>query len=295
MGSAPESREGHEASLPTLAVSSMLPKSHGVQIFPLSGLLPADQTAGVQDRGLREAHWMRPRAYRHRLGDPSCWLLNPLPRLKPPSFDLGLGGSVASPPRSRKVTTTQPADCRSPQINAKKHRRADTLEQRERRFWSPPGPQVGPWALTGTRVLWVGPCLTASRGLYSCRRRGRPESGLIKLHTPGMDRTAGPQPQGHGSGAGGWSAVARRPRMAPQRSAARPAVRLESPIWPSSTSVTANIPEMRTWACLDGRNRNFVPQDFQPNFRGCMQPQEHLLCLEAGCPRLWDGVQFPGS
>ena len=92
MGSAPESREGHEASLPTPAVSSMLPKSHGVQIFPLSGLLPANQTAGVQDRGLREAHWMRPRAYRHRLGDPSCWLLNPLPRLKPPSFDLGLGG-----------------------------------------------------------------------------------------------------------------------------------------------------------------------------------------------------------
>ena len=60
MGRAPESREGHEASLPTPAVSSMLPKSHGVQIFPLSGLLPAGRTAGVQDRGLRETPWMRP-------------------------------------------------------------------------------------------------------------------------------------------------------------------------------------------------------------------------------------------
>lgn len=154
---------------------------------------------------------MRPRACRHHLGGPSRQLLTLLPRLKPPPFDLGPEGQRGLSPRSRKGSTTQPAERGSPQINAEKHQSAATLEQRERGSLETPGPQAGPWALTGTWVLWAGPCLPVSRGLYSCRGRGRPESGLIKPHTPGMGRTAGPQPQGRGSGSGGWSAAARRP------------------------------------------------------------------------------------
>ena len=75
-GLGPDTYHGHTASLPTPAVSSMLPKSHGVQIFPLSGLLPAGWMAGVQDRRLRETPWMRPPG----LQTPSGRSITPAPK-----------------------------------------------------------------------------------------------------------------------------------------------------------------------------------------------------------------------
>lgn len=184
---------------------------------------------------------------------------------------------MASPPRSRNVTTAQPAGYRPPQVNAEKLQSADTLEQPGRGFLE--SPWTPAWALGPNRQLgpvgWGAACLTVSRGLavswglYSCRRKGQRESGLIKLHTPGMDRTTRPQPQGWTgpqatSPRGGedhrpptpqpWQWVRGRQRYSPQAPHGSPSgQRLDQQSGrrvPSGTAAPASPPT--SWKCRPG-------------------------------------------